>query len=89
VQKDEGVSLPEDSLVVMLDTFASLVEEEKSGGGEKIRRLQGRLLEEFLEPFTEKFTATLKNNEHADFYYLCCRILGGYLDLEKSLTIVV
>ena len=89
VQKDAGVSLPEDSLVVMLDTFASLVEEEKSGGGEKTRRLQGRLLEEFLEPFTEKFTATLQNNEHADFYYLCCRILGGYLDLEKSLTIVV
>jgi TorA maturation chaperone TorD len=89
VQKDEGVSLPEDSLVVMLDTFASLVEEEKSGGGEKIKKLQGRLLEEFLEPFTEKFTATLQNNEHADFYYLCCLILGGYLDLEKSLKIVM
>jgi TorA maturation chaperone TorD len=89
VQKDEGVALPEDSLVVMLDTFSSLVEEEKRGGGEKIRKLQRRLLEEFLEPFTEKFTATLQDSEHADFYYLCCLILGGYLDLEKSLTIVV
>jgi TorA maturation chaperone TorD len=89
VRKDQGVSEPEDSLVVMLDTFASLVEEERSGGGDKIRRLQGRLLEEFLEPFIEKFTAALQESEHADFYYLCCRILGGYLDLEKSLIPVV
>lgn len=86
VQKDQAVTEPEDSLVVMLDTFASLVEEEKVGG-EKNRQLQGRMLEEFLEPFTEKFTATLQESEHADFYYLCCRILGGYLDLEKSLVV--
>ena len=45
------------------------------------------LLEEFLEPFTEKFTAALKENEHADFYYICCRILAGYLDLEKGLVV--
>lgn len=87
VQKDEGVTEPEDSLIVMLDTFASLVEEEKAGGGEIVRKLQGKLLEDFLEPFTAKFTATLKENEHADFYFLCCRILGGYLDLEKSLVV--
>ncbi|MCP4339247.1 MAG: molecular chaperone TorD family protein [Desulfobulbaceae bacterium] len=86
LQKDQAVTDPEDSLVVMLDTFTSLVEEEKVGGGDKSRELQGKMLEEFLEPFTEKFTATLKENEHADFYYLCCRILGGYLDLEKSLV---
>ena len=86
VQKDQAVTDPEDSLVVMLDTFASLIEEEKDSGGEKNRQFQGRMLEEFLEPFTEKFTATLKVSDHADFYYLCCRILGGYLDLEKSLV---
>jgi len=87
VQKDKGVSDPEDSLVVMLDTFASLIEEEKNAGDERVRKLQGKLLEEFLEPFTEKFTAALKENEHGDFYYLCCRILGGYLDLEKNLAV--
>ena len=86
VQKDQAVTDPEDSLVVMLDTFASLIEEEKDSAGEKNRQLQGRMLEDFLEPFTEKFTATLKASDHADFYYLCCRILGGYLDLEKSLV---
>jgi len=85
VQKDQKVSEPEDSLVVMLDTFVSLIEEEKAGGGKTIRELQAQLLEEFLEPFTEKFTVALKNNTKADFYSLCCRVLGGYLDLEKSL----
>ncbi len=85
IQKTHGVSEPEDSLIVMLDTFVSLIEEEKAGGGKNIRELQVQLLESFLEPFTEKFTVALKKNAQADFYYLCCRILGGYLDLEKSL----
>ena len=86
IQKQKGLTVPEDSLVVMLDTFISLIEEEKIGDCEKSREHQGRLLEEFLEPFTEKFAAALKNNEQADFYYLCSKILGGYLDLEKSLS---
>ncbi len=86
IVKVDDVSDPEDSLVVMLDTFASLVEEEKTESTQKIKELQARLLEEFLEPFVEKFTAQLKDNKHCDFYYLCCRVLGGYLDLEKSLV---
>lgn len=88
VQKDREVTEPEDSLVVMLDAFVSLIEKEKVTGGETIRQLQGQLLEQFLEPFTEKFTAALEKNAQADFYYLCCRVLGGYLDLEKSLGAV-
>ena len=87
--KVEEVSEPEDSLVVMLDTFASLVEEEKKESTAKVKELQARLLEEFLEPFAEKFTAKLKENKQCDFYYLCCRVLGGYLDLEKSLVVSV
>ena len=86
IVKVDDVSDPEDSLVVMLDTFASLVEEEKTESTPKLKELQARLLEEFLEPFVEKFTAKLKENKHCDFYYLCCRVLGGYLDLEKSLV---
>lgn len=84
--KEEAVTDPEDSLVLMLDSFTSLVEEEKEGGGDKIRKLQGRMLEEFLAPFVAKFSAALKESEHADFYYLCSRVLGGYLDLEKNLV---
>lgn len=86
IQKEKGLTYPEDSLVVMLDTFVSLIEEEKIGDCEKSRHYQERLLEEFLEPFTEKFTAALKDNRQADFYYLCSKVLGGYLDLEKSLS---
>ncbi|PHR27117.1 MAG: hypothetical protein COA36_10130 [Desulfotalea sp.] len=84
--KSDDVHEPEDSLVMMLDTFASLVEEEKIESTAKIKELQARLLEEFLNPFVEKFTTQLKNNQQCDFYYLCCRVLGGYLDLEKSLV---
>lgn len=86
IAKDSSVTDPEDSLVVMLDTYASLVEEEKISEAETPNKLQLRLLSEFLEPFTEKFTGVLKKNEHADFYYLCSEILGGYLDLEKGLV---
>ncbi len=84
--KIDSVTEPEDSLGVMLDTFASLIEEENVDNSGKSRELQTRLLEEFLIPFVEKFTKQLKENEHCDFYYLCCRVLGGYLDLEKSLV---
>jgi TorA maturation chaperone TorD len=86
IQKEKGLTDPEDSLVVMLDTFVSLIEEEKVGDCGKSRQHQERLLEEFLEPFTVKFVAVLKENEQADFYYLCSKVLGGYLDLEKSLS---
>jgi TorA maturation chaperone TorD len=81
------VSEPEDSLVVMLDTFASLVEEEKCGNGLRARLWQGRLLEEFLHPLAERLAADLRGNEHADFYSHCCRVLCSYLDLEKGLAI--
>lgn len=86
IVKIDDVSEPEDSLVVMLDTFASLVEEEKKDSSAKVKELQARLLKDFLEPFADKFTAQLKDHKQCDFYYLCCRVLGGYLDLEKSLV---
>jgi TorA maturation chaperone TorD len=87
IQKNAEVTEPEDSLVVMLDILASLVEEEKLGVGESNRQLQGRLLKEFLEPVTEKFAMALKKHEQADFYYLCSRLLAGYLELESELML--
>ncbi len=85
--KEESVTDPEDSLVVMLDAFASLVEEEKSNAGELVKELQGRLLSEFLEPFAAKFTEALEAKEDARFYTVCCRFLKEYLELERSLVI--
>lgn len=87
IRKNSTVRDPEDSLVVMLDTYGSLVELEKDSDVEAAKKFQVRLLERFLEPFAEKFIADLKDNEDADFYYLCSRILGSYLDLEKELVL--
>ncbi len=87
LQKDESVTDPEDSLVVMLDSFASLVEEEKINGGEAVKQLQGRLLTEFLDPFSEKFCQALEKHQDAEFFILCGRFLNEYLDLEKGLVI--
>lgn len=86
IEKDDSVTEPEDSLVVMLDTYASLVEEEKVSGTDSAKPLQTKLLLDFLEPFTEKFLEVLEANQKADFYYHCAGILGGYLDLEKGLV---
>lgn len=87
LRKDKAFSEPEDSLVVMLDTLASLIEEEKVSGGGKVRLLQDRLLEKFLAPTTEKFSAAVRGSEHGDFYLLCCRVLSSYLELEKGLSL--
>ena len=88
LQKDESFTDPEDSLVVMLDTFASLVEEEKTNSGESVKQLQNRLLTEFLYPFSAKFCEALEENKEADFFAVCGRFLYEYLDLERSLFVV-
>lgn len=85
IRKDNAFSQPEDSLVVMLDSFASLVDVEKGGGGERVRPLQKQLLEKFLLPVTSKLLVALQETEYGDFYPLCCRVLDGYLELEKGL----
>ena len=85
LRKEAAFSEPEDSLVVLLDTFSSLVEEEKLGGGETVRVLQRRLLEEYLVPLVAKLLEALEKAEGCEFYLLCCRVLDGYLELEKGL----
>jgi len=85
--REEGVADSEDSLPVLLDILASLIEEEKTSGGEEARRLQSRLLSEYLEPFAEKFAAAVEAAHAARFYRPCCRLLCGYLDLEKELAL--
>jgi TorA maturation chaperone TorD len=88
IKKDEAVTEPEDSLVILLDTFTTLVEEEQKGGekGETAKRMQGRLLKEFLLPFLEKFCLALGKNEQADFFCISCRFLREYFVLERGLT---
>lgn len=85
IHKDESVSHePEDSLVIMLDSYGLLIDEETSRSDEA-REMQGQLLAEFLIPGAEKISAALKENPEAHFYTLCGRFLCGYLELEKGL----
>ncbi len=86
LRKVNTVTEPEDSLIVMLDSFLSLVEEEKTNGGETVKQLQSRLVSEFLYPFSEKFCDALEKNQSADFFSICGRFLNEYLDLEKGLV---
>ena len=87
LQKTESVSEPEDSLVVMLDSFSSLVEEEKTNSGEVVKQLQSRLFTEFLYPFSIKFCDALCENKEADFFALCGIFLNEYLALERGLFV--
>lgn len=88
LEREEGVIDSEDSLVMLLDTFLRLIEEEKNGGGSLVQQRQATLLTEYLDPFSRKFSATVANIEAAEFYTACCNLLCGYLDLEKSLVTV-
>jgi len=86
LEREEGVVDSEDSLPMLLDIFARLIEEEKNTDSDTIRQLQGRLLRDYLEPFSKQFSEAVNGAEVAKFYRSCCRLLCGYLDLEKSLV---
>ena len=88
LQKDESVTEPEDSLVVVLDSFASLLEEEKPAGSESGKQLQGRLFSEFLYPLSYKVLEALEENKKAQFFAVCGRFLTEYLELERGFFIV-
>jgi TorA maturation chaperone TorD len=85
LEREEGVVHSEDSLPMLLDILAALIEEEKLGNSEEARMFQARLLTDYLEPFNRKFAEAVNGVEFAEFYQACCRLLCGYLDLEKSL----
>lgn len=86
LKRADSVNDPEDSLVVLLDTFIALVEQEKDEAQEELsRQLQARMIKEFLDPFAVKFMAALQQSSRAGFYTLCSKVLNGYLDLEKGL----
>ena len=85
ILKAETVFEAEDSLIVMLDVMARLVESEQEAF-EEARRRQAELLDSYLEPLVEGFTAALTEIDEAKFYPVCARFLKGYLGLEKGLS---
>lgn len=84
--RDPSATAPADSLVVLLDILAALVEAEKDEDETQARELSARLVAEFLVPLAENLTAALQANAHADFYMHCGRLLCSYLDLEMELA---
>jgi len=85
LEKDKKYTESEDSLVIMLDVLATLIEDENENP-EVSRHHQDTLLTRYLEPFAIKFVAALQENKEADFYAACGIFLSGYMDLEKGLT---
>jgi len=86
IERVEGVVDSEDSLPMLLDILASLIEDEKMTDGEEVRELQFRLLSDYLLPLAHGFAAEVEKNDTARFYRACCKLLCGHLDLEKGLV---
>ena len=84
--RDPSATAPADSLMVLLDILAALVEAEKNEDEPPARELSARLVAEFLVPLAENLTAALKASAHADFYMHCGRLLCSYLELEMELV---
>jgi TorA maturation chaperone TorD len=86
IEKIEKITESEDSLVVMLDSMATLIAVKNHNDGKEISCLnQDILLTKFLKPFSDKFLTCLQKNKKADFYVACAVFLNGYLDLEMVL----
>jgi len=86
IEKKEDVIETEDSLVVMLDVLASLIDETEALDKEQNQKLQRELLKKYLLPLSENLKRACGENEAANFYKACSDFFCGYLELEKGLT---
>jgi len=84
VKLHENVHEPDDSLVLILDTLATLIELEKENLQES-RKHQAVLVNQYLQPLCRDFSAGLRENPEAVFYKACSELLCRYIDLEKGL----
>ncbi len=82
--KNSQVIDAEDSLPVMLDFLASMIE-VKTREDVDTDKYQGVLVNDYLAPLASAFNKSLKNHQAADFYAACGDFLQGYVELEKGL----
>ena len=82
--RESGVTEPEDSLPIMLDTLISLIQDEKHGTAET-RQLQDTLLQTFLVPTVKGIKERIEQMTDVLFYQKCIAFLHAYLDLEQGL----
>ncbi len=84
IKLQENIHEPDDSLVLILDALATLIEREKENLQE-CRKHQAVLVNQYLQPLCLNFAAGLHNNPEAVFYKTCGELLCRYIDLEKGL----
>jgi len=84
IKLHEDVHEPDDSLVLILDALATLIEREEENRQES-RKRQAVLINQYLLPLCLNFAAGLHNNPKAVFYKTCGELLCRYIDLEKGL----
>ena len=84
IKLHEDVHEPDDSLVLLLDALATLIEREAENR-HKSRNQQAVLLNRFLLPLGREFAKALRKNPEARFYTTCAELLWSYLELEKGL----
>ncbi len=82
--KNKKVIEAEDSLTVMLDFLASMIELNGEEGGDT-DKYQGTLVNRYLAPLALSFSEALEKNPASNFYAVCSRFLVGYVELEKGL----
>jgi len=74
---------PDDSLVLMLDALATLVEAQKRD--RDTENEQAELVRRFLGPLATHFRQHLEGNGQARFYLLCAQLLEAYINMENEL----
>ena len=84
VQKADFVRDAEDTLPVMIDCLASLIELEKEDE-KKAKGLQDVLVSEYLAPLAEQLGRALQETEEAVFYEAFGRFTLGYTELDQAL----
>lgn len=84
IQVDNSLNDSEDSLLVMLDILATLVEQEKNGEDTSFK--QSELVNTFLLPVIGHLSKSAAENQSAHFFNDCICFCKGYLNLEKSLA---
>ena len=86
VVKNQNVIETEDSLVVLLDIYHRLIEEEDNLIDGATQKHLDELLNTYLLPFSTKLSVESRANEFACFYKACVQFFCGYLAMEKELT---
>lgn len=80
----EDVHEADDSLVLLLDALASLIDREQKNP-ENSRNLEAELIHGYLLSLSRKFSKSLQENPEADFYRACSELLCRYIDMERGL----